>query len=365
MWKVLAFVLCFQLACFSATTKAKSDTAFVISDREYGSVRSKILQNTRTGESAEVLWNWGGKIEKLVLKGTKPDGVLRDVIATRCISGEECNATVLQNTTTRALGALLIPFANRIENGSYSFDGREEYFNHDNVTVSHGFLIDGLPMSILGQSTTNDNASLQLGYVFNGSEPGYPFVVKVVVTYTLGTLGQGLTVNIRATNLMGTTAAPFMVGCHPYFKLEHSTVMTARAVLDKCTSWNRQLQTLDQVPNGRTVPFTDFDGDHTLGAAHLLCPACKTPPHWDDGFTALATPHDCPLLKVLILDGDDTLWLELGDGFRYTQLFTGHPTWGVAVEPMSSETNSFNNEDGLIVLEAGGSWQGQFRLGMD
>jgi hypothetical protein len=30
-------------------------------------VRSKVLANTVTGESAEVLWNWGGKIESLRL----------------------------------------------------------------------------------------------------------------------------------------------------------------------------------------------------------------------------------------------------------------------------------------------------------
>ena len=53
---------------------------------------------------------------------------------------------------------------------------------------------------------------------------------------------------------------------------------------------------------------------------------------------------------------------ELGRGFRYVQAYTGNPI-GVAVEPMSSETDSWNNEDGIIVLEAGRAWQGEFSLG--
>ena len=44
------------------------------------------------------------------------------------------------------------------------------------------------------------------------------------------------------------------------------------------------------------------------------------------------------------------------------QAYTGNPI-GVAVEPMSSETDSWNNEDGIIVLEAGRAWQGEFSLG--
>lgn len=47
---------------------------FTVTDAVYPSsdgrsaVRSKVLLNTATGESAEILWNWGGKIESLRLK---------------------------------------------------------------------------------------------------------------------------------------------------------------------------------------------------------------------------------------------------------------------------------------------------------
>ena len=69
-------------------------------------------------------------------------------------------------------------------------------------------------------------------------------------------------------------------------------------------------------------------------------------------------------LSPQVHDGRDKLLLELRGGFRYVQVYTGNAESGVAVEPMSSETDAFNNHDGLIVLEAGGSWQGEFRIGI-
>jgi galactose mutarotase-like enzyme len=32
---------------------------------------------------------------------------------------------------------------------------------------------------------------------------------------------------------------------------------------------------------------------------------------------------------------------------------------------MSGATNTFNNEDGLIVLEAGAAWEGSFQFGIE
>ena len=32
---------------------------------------------------------------------------------------------------------------------------------------------------------------------------------------------------------------------------------------------------------------------------------------------------------------------------------------------MSSETDAFNNEDELIVIEAGAAWQGEFRIAIE
>jgi hypothetical protein len=53
-----------------------------------------------------------------------------------------------------------------------------------------------------------------LGVDFNGSDPGYEFQVAVNVSYKLDS--AGLTVTVRAQNMMTSLPAPFQAGCHPY-----------------------------------------------------------------------------------------------------------------------------------------------------
>jgi hypothetical protein len=134
-----------------------------------GSVHLKVLRNTATGESVEVMQNWGGKLERLVLRGGS--GRPRDVIFSRCF-GERlhCNATTLQHV--RAAGGLLIPFANRVAHGRYLFSGREQRLSNDNSTVSHGLLVDGRPLQLVRQHSSSSNATLVLGVLFNGTDPG-------------------------------------------------------------------------------------------------------------------------------------------------------------------------------------------------
>merc|ERR1711879_958537 len=98
------------------------------------------------------------------------------------------------------------------------------------------------------------------------------------------------------------------------------------------------------VPNGSTSLFVGFNGSDTILDQHVGCPACGTAPniHWDDGFTSLATSEACPEVDVMIVDGPDTMVLTLGEGYRYVQVYSGNAREGVAVEPMSSETNAWN-----------------------
>ena len=229
-------------------------------------------------------------------------------------------------------------------------------------------------MHEISTTTTSTKATLVLGVLLDGSDKGYPFVVQVNVSYTLD-VGGVLSVVIRAQNVIKDgTPAPFMAGCHPYFKLAHSTFKTARVVLDNRTRWNRQVQLMAQVPNGVAQPFGGMNGADAIADPHVLCPACHanastvppTLPHRDDGFTPTASRLDVPDLVARIHDGEnDVLYLALDDGFRYVQVYSGSPSTGVAVEPMSSETDAFNNRDGIIVLEDGGVWAGRFRIGIE
>eukprot|EP01052_Picozoa_sp_SAG31_P036526 SAG31_NODE_4575_length_3124_cov_2.054545_3_plen_175_part_00 len=129
--------------------------------------------NPSTGESVEVLQSYGGKLERVALcrRQTASDGnatdacetAVRDVISSRCDSLGSCNSSTLRGESS--LGALLIPFANRIAYGRYNFGGVEHELSSDNSTVSHGFLIKGRPMRVVSKSTTSSSATLVLGVV--------------------------------------------------------------------------------------------------------------------------------------------------------------------------------------------------------
>jgi aldose 1-epimerase len=110
------------------------------------------------------------------------------------------------------------------------------------------------------------------------------------------------------------------------------------------------------------IVFIGMNGSDTILDPHVECPACGA--HWDDGFTSLASKDQCPETEVLIVDGDDTMVLSLGAGYRYVQVYSGNLAEGVAVEPMSSETNAWNSGDGLVVLESGERASFSFRIGL-
>jgi len=359
-----------RLSAVAASVLGLSNAAsapFAVSDATYPSagggsaVHTKVLTNLETGECAEILASWGGKLERVALRRGSGHPV-RPVIASRCPTSGQCTAEMLQGDASP--GAMLIPFANRVDKGVYTFGGDTHHLSPDNSTVSHGFLIQGRPLRTVRQDATATAATVVLGVMLNGTDPGYPFVVDVTITYRLDAAGLWVTVNGR--NAMQGLPAPFMVGCHPYFKLQHSTFDNATLKLDRtCTEWNRAWQTLDQVPNGTTSPFHGFTGSDTIAAPHTTCPACTDPPHWDDGFAALASGAECSNVTLRLRDGGDTLLLRMDRSFRFTQVYSGRAPSELAVEPMSSATNAFNNEDGLIVLEAGAEWEGTFGIGLE
>ena len=422
----LVFLLLLLLLPPQSTAKYSIQEVTFAADETGPGVTVQVLKNSETGESAQVMQTWGGKLERLSLcprdgAAMSCSGSPRDVVASRCDSLSSCNASTLRSD--RSLGALLIPFANRIAHGRYSFGGEEHLLSADNSTVSHGFLIQGRAMVALSQQADASSAALVLGVVFNGTDAGYPFHIAVNVSYTLSR--SGLAVKVRARNIaLDGRAAPFMAGMHPYFKLMNSDFNTAKLVLDQCTQWNRQAQDgALQVPNGLASLFHDFNGTGTLSDPHSPCgPACGAGAsiHWDDGFTprdpynpaCVEASGGAPLLVMSVHDGPrDRLLLELHGGFQYVQVsclvhalsspllpfsplrashphphparactsphaeyppnnkvfksgpqvYTGNAV-GVAVEPMSGQTNCFNNEAGIVVIEAGATWQGEFRF---
>ena len=119
-------------------------------------------------------------------------------------------------------GAVLAPFANRINNGTYTFDGQTHHLPTNEHThlrrhAIHGFLASKT-MKLVAHEADDTRATVTLSHLF-GDDEGYPFPVEVNVTYQLD--HSHLTVRITATNrALDGREAPFFVGWHPYFRVD-------------------------------------------------------------------------------------------------------------------------------------------------
>lgn len=119
--------------------------------------------------------------------------------------------------------AVLAPFANRVADARYRFDG----IGYDLApgvpsaarASRHGFLRDA-SFAISRIEAHTDAAEAVFATVVP-PQPGYPFTLDVVVRYVLAADGLALETTLRN---LGRQAAPAFAGWHPYFRVGGGTV---------------------------------------------------------------------------------------------------------------------------------------------
>jgi len=335
-------------------------------------IETRVMVNTVSGEQVTILVGSGGRTEELRLLSKRHAGKLHDVLQTH-----EGNATAVRANLHWA-GCPLLPFANRIANGAYHFQGASYQLPlNENVPgvrtdALHGFLCNR-SLTVLGEWTFESEARLRLGYNFSGTDtPGFPWPLHVTIDFVL-TAFDGFVITTRAFNPSTTgQALPWYNSWHPYFKV--ADVSRAIIELDKCSDWNHVVMPPGAprkgslIPTGQTQPInqTKYSGKVRIGGSS------DKPTYLDDEFKATASVHDCPRLANLIIDpvvGEAVaLW---GDPqYRVFQIFTGGREvfpehWSaVAMEPMSALANGYNNHDGVTVLSAQQTFEGSFGVHM-
>ena len=241
-------------------------------------------------------------------------------------------------------GQVLVPWPNRIEDGSYEFEGKRMQLplsEPENGNAIHG-LVRGATWNLVDHEPDR----VLLDYTLE-PQPGYPFAVGLSIEYALS--AAGLTVTTTAWNLSSGNC-PYGAGQHPYLTLGTPTIDTLRL----------------QVP-GRVVAFSDERGlpvrsapvdgtEYDFRAAREIGGTVL-----DNAFTELERDDD-GRARVLLDDaaGDAGLTLWVDESYRYLMLYTGdsHPDVarrGLAVEPMTCPPNAFRTGDSLIRLEPGES----------
>ena len=246
-------------------------------------------------------------------------------------------------------GQLLIPWPNRIQDGSYEFDGRRHRLPL--TEPERGNAIHGLVRWAAWAVREREPGRVVMEHVIH-PQPGYPFTVALGVEYALSE--SGLSVRTSATNL-GSGACPYGAGAHPYLTLGTGSVdpvelrVPARRVL---VSDERDLPTGSEPVDGTEY---DFSTARPIGATRL-----------DNAYTDLVRDADGRARVVLRDPGSRvalTLWVD--EHYPYLMLFTGDPLPDVsrralAVEPMTCPPNAFRTGESLIRLTPGetttGAW---------
>jgi aldose 1-epimerase len=243
---------------------------------------------------------------------------------------------------TSGRGQVLIPWPNRLEDGTYEFDGRTHRLplnEPDKGDAIHG-LVREEAWTVLEQSADR----VVVGHELE-PQPGYPFALSLRIEYTLSE--RGLTVRTSATNV-GGDACPYGSGQHPYLTLGTTVVdslMLAAPGRTVLLHDERGLPVAREPVEGGEF---DFHRPREIGTTAL-----------DHGFTDLVRGDD-GLARVELRDPASraglTLWVD--ESYRHVQIFTGDPLpdvsrRSVAVEPMTCPANAFRSGEDLVRLEPG------------
>ena len=299
----------------------------IIEERQNDLDRLKIW-NTNTGEYVSIIPQFGANINELVLnKNDKLHSL---------IDGNMDNASFAGKGIFKS--ANLIPFANRIKKGLYTFDGCQyqlpiNYKEEGNA--AHGLIYDK-EFLIKERNITEMEAQITLEYEIDDRMEGYPFSLSVQYEYTLNK-ATGLRCKIMVSNL-GEGNAPFGCGWHPFLKMSKKVDdLKLKISADELILIDDQ-----NIPIGQTKKYKHFEKLNRIGDQSF------------DHCFKLSSTADLHITELFDEDEDFkiVLWQETGDGkYNYLQLYIPPARKSIAIEPMTSNVNAFNNQQGLIILK--------------
>jgi aldose 1-epimerase len=252
---------------------------------------------------------------------------------------------------TSGRGQVLLPWPNRLEDGSYEFGGRHHQLALSEAGARNA--IHGLVRWHAWRVATRQPDQVVLEHTLH-PRPGYPFALALALEYTLS--DAGLRVRTTATNV-GADACPYGCGFHPYLTLGTPTIdslileVPGRSVV---RSDARGLPVSTTPVEG--TPY-DFRRAREIGSTMI-----------DNTFADLDRDAD-GLVRVHLRDpaggGALTVWADAS--YPYLVLFTGDALpdvsrRSIAIEPMTCPPNAFRSGEALIVLAPGDSATGTWGL---
>lgn len=239
-------------------------------------------------------------------------------------------------------GAVLAPWSNRIGDGTYRFAGIEHRLpinEPDRNNALHGLVLDD-QWEVRDAAPESARLALRVDPV-----DGYPFRLRMHLTYALGS--AGLTTTLAVTNT-GDHEAPYGCGFHPYVLAGTPSIDDTVLIFDaerRLRTDPRRLLPLDRVDVDGTA--YDFSDGRTVGSRTL-----------DDAFTGLRADRSG---RHRLQVGDVALWW--GSALPWIQVYTPPQRDALAVEPCTSPPDAFRTGADLVVLAPGESHRVTWGIG--
>jgi aldose 1-epimerase len=243
-------------------------------------------------------------------------------------------AEIKKELATSFKGSKLSPFACRIPEGKYIYDG--ETFEFENKfmdgTAIHGLLYNKV-FRRAAAFTDEQKASAAFKYHYKEEDNGYPFNFTCEVRYTL--LPQN-TLQVQTTVInLDDLPIPITDGWHPYFKLggkvnDWLLYFNADAMLE----FDEKL-----VPTGKLLPYNAFLTAQPIAATRFdNCFILE-----DNGARAACTLRNEETGLQLNLFPDAS--------YPYLQIYIPDHRKSIAIENLSAAPDAFNNKMGLLMLQ--------------
>jgi aldose 1-epimerase len=231
-------------------------------------------------------------------------------------------------------GSKLSPFACRIADGKWSFEGQNLEFRtkFKDGSAIHGLLYNK-SFNVSDEFSDDSMASVTLRYHYKKEDEGYPFDYVCETRYILQP-GNVLQLETTITNL-DDSSIPITDGWHPYFNLggkvdDYILQFASASMLE----FDDRL-----VPTGKVLEEPSFQVPHRLGDREIdNCYVLDTEP----GLPCCIVYN--PLTKL-------TLSFFASDAYPFLQVFTPKHRQSVSIENLSGAPDNFNNGLGLVHLD--------------
>lgn len=312
---------------------------YTLTKGHVGDYQLVTLMNTDTLEYVSVIPGLGGRVYYLCLLTR---GKLMNIL-----EKEERVEDMINERWYK--GVILFPFPNRINAGTYDWEGKN-YQLPINMP-GEGHAIHGIMYNkvfSLVEDATIPSGQFSCKYDYDGDEDGYPFPCSV--TYTFSLSENGFSCKVSVIN-KGEEVLPFGVGWHPYFTLG-ADVDTLTLRLPKVASIEVNEK---MIPTGTKDSMNDYS-----------MPTEIFDTEFDTGFLVEQSSE----IETVSIENKErnvmlTFWQEVGERkFSYVQVFTPPGRKSIAIEPMTCPADAFNSKESLISLTKNEEWSGSFGVNL-